>query len=117
MTPEPRNRRAELSGAIGSLMAREYGKGPTRVRTFFNDDVVMVMMEDGLLPSEERMVTAGQENAVREYRLRFQEIITAEICGEVERITGCRVLTYHSQIAFTPTRVWEVFQMDRAPEA
>ena len=34
----------------------------------------------------------------------------------VERITGCRVLTYHSQIVFDPEHAVEFFVLDRPPE-
>jgi uncharacterized protein YbcI len=49
---------------------------------------------------------------VRQYRLRFQEVVSEELTGLVESVTGRKVLTYHSQILFHPTRVFEIFMLD-----
>ena len=58
---------------------------------------------------------AGEERLVRQYRLRFQEVMAELSTEAVERITGRRVLTYHSQILFEPTVVIEMFILDGAP--
>jgi hypothetical protein len=53
---------------------------------------------------------------VREVRLRFQEAMTARICGAVEEILGRRVLTYHSQVLFDPMRTVEMFLLEPPEE-
>jgi len=65
--------------------------------------------------NEERLVEAGEERLVREYRLRFQEVVAPELTGVVERTTGRRVLTYHSQLVFDPPRLFEIFLLDGPP--
>ncbi|MDQ1726836.1 MAG: hypothetical protein QOK14_881, partial [Frankiaceae bacterium] len=62
-------------------------------------------------------VSAGEELLVRQYRLRFQETMAHQICGAVQDILGRKVLTYHSQIMFHPTRIVEMFLMDGPPES
>ena len=89
-----------------------YGKGPVRARTYFNDDYVFVVMEGGLTASEEQMVACGEEMLVRQYRLRFQEVTGNVLISDVERITGRKVISYHSQITFDPARVFEIFGLD-----
>jgi uncharacterized protein YbcI len=54
---------------------------------------------------------------VRQVRLRFQEAMTATICGAVEELTGRKVLTYHSQIMFDPVRTVEMFLLTPADGA
>ena len=108
--------RAAISNAMVRRKADLYGKGPTRAKTFFNDDYVFVAMEGGLTANEEQMVAGGQEDMVRQYRLRFQEVTGEILTGDVEEITGRKVVGYPSQITFQPTRVVEIFYLDAPPE-
>jgi uncharacterized protein YbcI len=111
----PGGMRAAISNAMVRRKAELYGKGPTRAKTYFNDDYVFCVMEGGLTTNEETLVEAGEEQLVRQYRLRFQEVTGAQLCGDVERITGRKVLTYHSQIVFGPARIFEIFLLDEPP--
>src|SRR4051794_10698290 len=97
-------------------MRRFYGKGPERARTYFCDDNVVVVLHGGLTTSEETLLTAGEEQTIRRYRERFQEVVTADLMRTVAEITGRDVLTYHSQMLFRPTRIFEIFVLDRAVE-
>ena len=108
--------RAAISNAMVRRKAELYGKGPMRAKTFFNDDYVFVVMEGGLTANEEQLVDAGEEDLVRRYRLRFQEVTGDVLVGDVEEITGRKVVGYHSQITFQPTRVFEIFYLDAPPE-
>ena len=108
--------RAAISTAMVRRKAEMYGKGPVRAKTFVNDDYVFVVMEGGLTANEETLVAHGEESVVRDYRLKFQEVTGATLTGDVEEITGRRVIGYHSQITFNPTRVFEIFALDGAPE-
>lgn len=107
--------RSAISTAMVRRFAELYGKGPTRAKTYFNDDYVFVVMEGGLTTSEETLVGAGQRDIVREMRLRFQEVVAAQLTGDVAEITGRRVISYHSQITFEPTRLFEIFYLDAPP--
>jgi uncharacterized protein YbcI len=107
--------RAAVSTALVQAMARLYGRGPTKAKTYFNDDYVFCVMEGGLTPNEERLVIAGEQLLVRQYRLRFQEVVAGELVSTVEQVTGRRVLTYHSQVVFDPPRLFEIFLLDGPP--
>jgi uncharacterized protein YbcI len=80
-----------------------YGKGPTKAKTFLNDNYVFCVMEGGLTRNEETLIERGHEDLVRTYRLCFQEAMTEPTVEAVQRITGCSVIGYHSQIVFTPS--------------
>ena len=107
--------RAALANAMVRRKAELYGKGPERAKAFINEEHVFVVMEGGLTASEEQLVEAGDFDLVRRYRLRFQEVTAHLLTGDVEQITGRRVRTYHSQIAFDPTRIYEIFTLDGPP--
>src|ERR671920_2167906 len=64
--------RAEISNAMVALKKRFYGKGPERARSYLIDEYVFCAMEGGLTRNEETLVEAGEEQAVRQYRLLFQ---------------------------------------------
>ena len=104
--------RMALSNAMVGLKKQYYGKGPSRARAYLMDEYVFVVMEGGLTRSEETLLAAGQADLVRNYRLAFQETVTQTTTLAVEELTGRRVLSYHSQIVFDPTRVFEIFVLD-----
>jgi uncharacterized protein YbcI len=107
--------RAQISNAMVGLKKDFYGKGPTRAKTFINDNYVFCVLEGGLTRNEETLLAAGEEQLVRQFRLRFQEAMAAPTTEAVERITGSRVVGYHSQIVFAPEYAFEIFVLDRPP--
>jgi uncharacterized protein YbcI len=111
------DRRAAISNAITTAMSRFYGKGPERARTYFCDDNVVCVLEGGLTASEETLLSAGQEDVIRQYREKFQHVVAAELIRAVSDVTHREVLTYHSQILFRPTRTFELFVLDRPVDA
>ncbi len=106
---------ADVSNAMVGLMKEFYGKGPTKAKTYINDNYVLCVLQGGLTRNEETLLAAGQEMLVREYRLRFQEAMADATTEAVERLTGCNVLGYHSQIVFNPEYAFEIFVLDRPP--
>jgi len=105
--------RADISNAMVGLKKEFYGKGPTKAKTFLNDNYVFCVMEGGLTRNEETLLERGHEDLVRSYRLRFQEAMEDPTVEAVQRITGRRVIGYHSQIVFNPERSFEIFVLDR----
>ena len=106
---------ADVSNAMVGLKKEFYGKGPTKAKTYINDNYVLCVLQGGLTRNEETLIAAGQEMLVREYRLRFQEAMADATTEAVERLTGCNVLGYHSQIVFNPEYAFEIFVLDRPP--
>jgi uncharacterized protein YbcI len=107
--------RAELANAMVGLKKEFYGKGPVAAKAYLNDNYVFVVLEGGLTRNEETLLQAGQEDLVRQYRLRFQEAMTGPTTEAVERLTGQKVIGYHSQITFDPMRGYEIFALDGTP--
>src|SRR4051794_12082659 len=109
--------RAALANAMVGLKKAHYGRGPTAAKAWILDDYVFVAMEGGLTRNEETLLADGKVDVVRSYRLSFQETMTETTTAAVEELTGRRVLTYHSQIVFHPTRSFEIFVLEPAPDA
>src|SRR4051812_21260618 len=107
--------RAALANAMVGMKKQYYGRGPEAAKAWILDDYVFVAMEGGLTRNEETLLADGKEDLVRGYRLSFQETMSETTMTAVKEITGRKVLSYHSQIAFHPTRAFEIFLPE--PEA
>jgi uncharacterized protein YbcI len=108
--------RAALANAMVGMKKQFFGRGPTAAKAWILDDYVFVALEGGLTRNEETLLADGKEELVRTYRLSFQETMTTVLTGAVTEITGRRVLTYHSQIVFNPTRTFEMFVLEPQAE-
>ena len=113
--PAPGSLRAAIANAMVGLKKRYYGRGPEAAKAFVEDDYIFVVMEGGLTRNEETLLQAGKADLVRQYRLAFQETVGPTATSAVEQLTGRRVIGYHSQIVFDPTRAFEIFVL--APES
>jgi uncharacterized protein YbcI len=114
-TERKRSINLEISNAMVGLKKQYYGKGPTKAKTYINDNYVFCILEGGLTRNEETLLEAGEHNLVRQCRLRFQEVMGHTTTKAVEEITGCKVIGYHSQIVFEPEYAFEVFVLDAEP--
>ncbi len=106
---------AEVSNAIVGLKKQFYGRGPTRAKTYVNDNYIFCVLDGGLTQNEKTLLDAGERQLVRGYRLRFEEVMAEQTTEAVERITGRKVLGYQSQIIFEPTVGIEMFILDGEP--
>jgi uncharacterized protein YbcI len=111
----------ELLGRISRELVHalkvSYGKGPMKAKSYLCDDVLLVVMEGGLLPAETTMVDRGREDTVREFRQQFENELTPLFTALVEDITGRKVLNYQSQIMFDPDMIFELFVLDGGADA
>ena len=104
--------RAAVANAMVGMKKQFYGRGPVAAKAWMLDDYVFVALEGGLTRNEETLLADGKADVVRAYRLEFQATMTDVVTQAVAEIVGRRVLTYHSQIVFHPTRTFEVFVLE-----
>jgi uncharacterized protein YbcI len=107
---------ARVSHVIVRTMKDLYGRGPTHAKTYLCDDYVFCVMSGGMTRDEETMIRGGAQDAVRDYRLRFQAVIAPELIRRVENVLGRKVASYHSQVLFDPDRLIEIFVLDPGGE-
>ena len=106
---------AEVSNAMVGLKKQFYGRGPDQAKSYINDNYVFCVLNGGLTQNEKTLLDAGEEQLVRSYRLRFQEVMANQTIEAVAQITGRKVLTYHSQMLFEPATGIEIFVLDGEP--
>jgi uncharacterized protein YbcI len=107
--------RVAISNAMVGIWKEHYGRGPTSARTFLESRFVFVVLEDGLTRGEQTLLEAGHEQAVREFRLCFQETMHEAFRSTMEQLTGRRVVTHECQFSFAPAMTFEIFVLDGPP--
>ena len=103
---------ADISNAMVQAMKQYYGKGPTQAKSYMIDDYLFVAMREPYTVVEHTLIRAGRHHLVREYRQAFENEMAAELTGQVEDLTGRKVLAYQSQVVFDPDTVFEIFVLD-----
>ena len=107
---EPQEVAPAIARGLTSAMKAHYGKGPVSAKAHFvEDDVLVVVMRDPATTAERSMAREGREGEARDFRLAFEDQFSEEITGVVEKLTGRKVATYHSQIVFDPDLLFEIF--------
>jgi uncharacterized protein YbcI len=89
--------RARIASGIVRLHSEYYGKGPTRAKTYYVDDMVMVVLEETFTRVEKTLVARGEGDAISDIRRRFQQHMRQEFTSVVEQATGRVVRTFLSE--------------------
>jgi uncharacterized protein YbcI len=93
---QPDTVRAAISRSIVSLLKEFYGRGPVKAKTYYTEDVVLVVLSGGFSPVEATLLAAGKETAVTDQRTVFQEAMRDRFSEKIEAITGRRVISFMS---------------------
>jgi uncharacterized protein YbcI len=90
---------AAISDEMVRIYKGQFGRGPTRVRTYWcGDDVVTTLLEETLTPAERSLAALGEHQRLRDTRTFVQYATLAEFCEPVERLTGRKVKAFISGI-------------------
>ena len=88
---------AAVSDEMVRLYKEQFGRGPTRTRTYWcGDDILTTTLEDTLTPAERNLVELGEHQRLRDTRMFFQYATVQEFCGVVEQHTGRTVKAFIS---------------------
>jgi uncharacterized protein YbcI len=90
---------AEISREIVRIHARFYGRGPTKAKTVWRDEIVICVLEDLLTKAEQLLVDGGRFEDVRAHRTAFQDEVEPLFRSSVEAVTGRRVQSFLSQVS------------------
>jgi len=100
---------SDAANAVSKIKAEFYGRGPEGGKAYLNDNLLIVVLRGGLLDVEETLIERGRADKVRDLRVTWQEEIGDEITQQIEKITGLKVLDYHSQILVRARVIVELF--------
>jgi uncharacterized protein YbcI len=98
-----------ISDGIVALLKEFYGRGPTRAKSYYEDDVVVCLLRGGFSRVEQTLLEGGRGSAVIQQRMEFQELMRERFAAVVERATGRRVIGFMSGNQQDPDIMSEVF--------
>jgi uncharacterized protein YbcI len=87
-----------LSNRIVAIYKELYGKGPTKVRSWYMGDIVLSVLRGGLTRSEQTFIEIGRGDRVVLQREAFHEVAQPVFREAVEELTGRRVETMLSAL-------------------
>jgi uncharacterized protein YbcI len=105
---------AQISNSMVRIYKEFWGKGPTKARTIYAEDIVVTRLEQVFTKAEETLVRLGREDEVRNMRIAFQRELEHEFVGAVERLTGRKVQAFISEIHAPTNMGIELFVLERA---
>lgn len=89
---------------------REYtGRGPTKARTYIDEDLITVVLQDTLTMGERSLVRDGEVDLVLTSRKAFQRTMSCQLIAAVEEHSGRRVLAFLSDNHIEPDIAVESF--------
>jgi uncharacterized protein YbcI len=100
---------ASISNHIVRTMSDYTGRGPTKGRTYINEDVVTVVLRNTLTKGERRLVDDGLDDVVLTMRKAFQGTMRDDFIRGVEQILGRRVIAFLSDNHIDPDIAVETF--------
>lgn len=116
--PRAQSPAAEISNKVVQIVRDYTGRGPTKARTYINDDVVMCLLGDSLTKGEQRLAERGEEESVLTLRRKYQDVMREECTQMIERITGRSVIGFMSDSLLEPDLAAEIFVLEpRTDEA
>lgn len=108
---------AEISTSFVQLHKEHGGRGPTKCRTYVEDDLIIVLMRGGYTRFEDTLFEDGKWVDVRATRHAFQDTMEGRFTEAIERLTGREVAAFMSASHQRPDLQIEVFVLDGSPES
>lgn len=89
----------EVSNAMVRIYKDQFGRGPTKARTYWaSPDILISVLEDTLTLPERNLAMMGEHERLRESRIFIQYAALRQFCEPVEHITGRRIRAFVSGI-------------------
>jgi uncharacterized protein YbcI len=98
-----------ISDGMVGLLKEFYGRGPTRTKTYFEDDLVVCLLRGGFSRVEQTLLEGGRGSSVIQQRMDFQDLMRERFEGVIEDATGRHVIGFMSGNQQDPDIMCEVF--------
>jgi uncharacterized protein YbcI len=99
----------KISDGLVGLLKEFYGHGPTRTKSYYQDDLVVCVLRGGFSRVERTLLAGGRGQAVIQQRMEFQEVMRDRFAEVIEGATGRRVIGFMSGNQQDPDLMCEVF--------
>ena len=98
-----------VSDGMVALLKEFYGRGPTRAKSYFQDDLVVCVLRGGFSKVEETLLAGGRGPAVIQQRMEFQELMRERFSDVITGVTRRPVIGFMSGNQQGPDLMCEVF--------
>jgi uncharacterized protein YbcI len=98
-----------ISNLVVRLLSEYTGRGPTKARTHFSDNLITVVVQDLLMKGERSLIRDGKQDLVLETRRAYQLTMREDYTAGIEEITGRRVIAFLSANHIDPDIAIESF--------
>lgn len=99
----------QVSDGMVALLKEFYGRGPTKAKTYYQDDLVVCVLRGGFSRVEETLLAGGRGEAVIQQRMEFQEVMRDRFTDVITGATGRPVIGFMSGNQQDPDLMCEVF--------
>ena len=103
---------ANISRRIVQLHKEYYGKGPTKAKTYYSDDLVVVLMRGGYTKVEDTLLHEGRGASVIRQRMDFQEVMRPRFREVIEEELGRKVAGFMGGSHQEPDLIGEMFILE-----
>jgi uncharacterized protein YbcI len=110
------SKHAAISNLTVRLLSQYTGRGPTKARTFLNDDMVTIVLQDTLTKAEIQLVQNDQDELVLTTRKTFQDIMGDELIAGIEQVLQRKVIAFLSANHIDPDIAIESFMLAPAEQ-
>jgi uncharacterized protein YbcI len=98
-----------ISDGLVALLKEFYGRGPTRAKSYYEDDLVVCLLRGGFTRVEQTLLEGGRGSSVIQQRMEFQELMRQRFEAVIEKATGRQVIGFMSGNQQHPDMMCEVF--------
>ncbi|MHC4593189.1 MAG: Na-translocating system protein MpsC family protein, partial [Planctomycetota bacterium] len=107
---------AAISEAVTKFEREFKGRGPSEVRTYIVQDLIVVRLKGVLIPAEEHLLADGDTAAGRELVKHVREALIEKgrprLESMIAELTGRRVMSLHADISTKANERVIVFTLD-----
>lgn len=98
-----------ISDGMVALLKEFYGRGPTRTKSYYADDLVVCLLRGGFSRVEQTLLEGGRGTSVIQQRMDFQDVMRHRFEEVIEDATGRKVIGFMSGNQQDPDMMCEVF--------
>jgi uncharacterized protein YbcI len=100
---------AAISNAVVRLLSEYTGRGPTKARTYIDENLITVVLQDTLTKGERSLVRNGELALVLANRKAFQNSMAADMIAAIEQLSGRSTIAFLSDNHIDPDIAIESF--------
>jgi uncharacterized protein YbcI len=91
---------AEISKALVAFEKEHMGRGPVDVKSYIVQDMVLIRLRGVLTPAEGHLAKDEDGiNLIKQVRAKLLENSCEILAGYIRSITGCGVISFHTDIS------------------